>query len=92
MRVQVAATTLHHKSLQQQPSEKLSTTGPDLACPADGRQQLGVGMPSGSSQGLSGGVGQGKAAELALKREDEELQQKRALERRGLPNNVDGFK
>ena len=90
----MAATTLHHKSLQQLPSEKPSTV--ETADLADTQQQQAVGMPSGSSQGLSGAVGQGKAAskaaELALRKEDEELQQKRALERRGLPNNVDGFK
>jgi len=33
-----------------------------------------------------------RAAELALKREDAELNQRAASERRGLPSNVDGFK
>lgn len=80
---QVAATTMHHKALQQQLAGNTHST--TSAQPA-------VAMPSSSNHGPTASVLHSKVAEIAVKREDEELHQKRAVERRGLPSNVDGFK
>jgi len=101
--MQVAATTLHHKAPQlpaalQEANEHQpgQAAGSDLKS-RQGRspaalppQAAGFGATSGADDKTSKLAA--RAAELALKREDAELNQRAASERRGLPSNVDGFK
>lgn len=101
--MQVAATTFHHKAQQlpaalqdaneHQPGQ---ASGSDLKSP-QGRFPAALPHPaavSGATGGADDRTGQwaARAAELALKREDAELSQRAAAERRGLPSNVEGFK
>ncbi|KAL0038560.1 hypothetical protein WJX77_010735 [Trebouxia sp. C0004] len=100
---EVAATTLHHKAQQlpaalqdahyTQPSQ---AAGSDLTSP-QGRSPAAL-PPLAAVSGAESGADDKTiklaswAAELALKREDAELNQRAASERRGLPSNVEGFK
>ncbi len=101
--VQVAATTLHHKAqqlpaaLQDANEHQLGqAAGSDLKSP-QGRSPAALAPPAAVSGATSGADDKtsklaARAAELALKREDAELNQRAAAERRGLPSNVEGFK
>jgi len=101
--VQVAATTLHHKA-QQLPAALQDTNGhqPGQAAESDlkspqGRSPAALPHPAAVSGATSRADDKtsklaARAAELALKREDAELSQRAASERRGLPSNVEGFK
>ena len=101
--VQVAATTLHHKAQQlpaalqdanQHPPGQAA--GSDLNSPQGHSPAALVPPPvvSGATNGADDKTSKlaARAAELALKREDAELGQRAAAERRGLPSNVEGFK
>lgn len=105
--MQVAATTLHHKGLQltdpQNPGDpaaahdqNLSGASPSQAKSLPGHSPAALPSPAANSRAPSGFGKTSKlaarAAELALKREDAELDQRAASERRGLPSNVEGFK
>ena len=100
--LQIAVTTLHHKSLhfspqaipdkppgtlQQHPQGQNVSQGQSAA--ALPRPAAGNSPPAGSDKASKTAA---KAAELALKREDAELSQRAASERRNLPSNVEGFK
>ncbi|KAA6419983.1 MAG: DNA repair complementing XP-C cells-like [Trebouxia sp. A1-2] len=100
---EVAATTLHHKAQQlpaalQEADEHLpgQTAGSDLKNP-QGRPPAAL-TPAAEVSGATCGADDktsklaARAAELALKREDAELNQRAVSERRGLPSNVEGFK
>lgn len=100
--LQVAATTLHHKSLhpspQAAPDKPPRTVQPHLqeqllpqgqSAGALPRPAAGSSPPAGSDKASKAAA---QAAELALKREDAELSQRAASERRNLPSNVEGFK
>ena len=101
--MQVAATTLHHKA-QQLPAALQDTNGhqPGQAAESDlkspqGRSPAALPHPAAVSGATSRADDKtskfaARAAELALKREDAELSQRAASERRGLPSNVEGFK
>ena len=99
---QVAATTLHHRSLQlnpqaipegdarqgqQQPEGQFAVQG--KAATALPSPALGNGPHAGSDRT---GKAAAQAAELARKREDAELSQRVVSERQNLPSNVEGFK
>ncbi|KAL3141472.1 hypothetical protein ABBQ32_005034 [Trebouxia sp. C0010 RCD-2024] len=99
---EVAATTLHHKSLhpspQAAPDKPPRTVQPHLqeqllpqgqSAGALPRPAAGSSPPAGSDKASKAAA---QAAELALKREDAELSQRAASERRNLPSNVEGFK
>ncbi|KAL0052801.1 hypothetical protein WJX82_007986 [Trebouxia sp. C0006] len=100
---EVAATTLHHK-VQQLPAALQDTNGhqPGQAAESDlkspqGRSPAALPHPAAVSGATSRADDKtskfaATAAELALKREDAELSQRAASERRGLPSNVEGFK
>lgn len=101
--MQVAATTLHHKAQQlpaalQDASEHQTgqASGSDLKSP-QGHAPAALAPPTALGGATSGADDKtsklaARAAELALKREDAELSQRAAAERRGLPSNVEGFK
>lgn len=101
--VQVAATTLHHKA-QQLPAALPDATehqpgqaaGLHIKSP-QGHSPAALAPPAAAGRATSGADDKtskltARAAELALKREDAELSQRAAAERRGLPSNVEGFK
>ena len=99
---QVAATALHHRSLQLHP-QAIPEGSAKQARPQSEGQFVAQGsavtaLPSPAA-GNSPHVGSDRtskaaaqAAELALKREDAELSQRVASERKHLPSNVEGFK
>lgn len=98
----MAATTLHHRSLQLNPpaipADLARETQPQPQGQVVPQGQVATALPSPAA-GNSPHTGSDRtskaaaqAAELALKREDAELSQRVASERRNLPSNVDGFK
>ena len=86
--MQVAATTLYHKALHQQ----LAADTQALPCAAATNQQQSTIALSSSSQHGADASQVRQVADIAIKREDEELHHKCSVERRGLPSSVDGFK
>lgn len=99
---QVAATTLHHRSLQLHPQAVPEGSAQQARQTSEGQLvtqgQAAIALPSPAA-GNSPHVGSDRtskavaeAAELALKREDAELSQRVASERKHLPSNVEGFK
>lgn len=91
--LQVAATTLHHKALQaQQLASDAHASSSNREGAAAMHQQPTASLASGSQPVATAAIEHSRVADVAVKREDEELHQKRAAERRGLPTNVDGFK
>ena len=95
---QVAATTLHHRSLQLN-TQAIPEGSAKQAQPKPEGQlvpQAATALPSpaASNSPLAGSDSKAaaRAAQLALNREDAELSQRVASERRSLPSNVEGFK
>ena len=103
----MAATTLHHKALHlpdpqshtgsgMTHDQNLSGAAPPHDTSPKGQHQSALSISAASGKVPKTHDESGKfiarAAELALKREDAELGQRAAAERRGLPSNVEGFK
>lgn len=98
----MAATTLHHRSLQLNPqaipegSAKQAQQRPEGQAVSQGQAATALPIPAAGNSPLAGSATTSKAAawvaELVLKREDAELSQRVASERRNLPSNVEGFK
>ena len=93
----MGATTLHHRALLRagpnSPAGPALTHDPSRVAQPQGH--LPAALPPASH--VSNGPDkvpklEMKAAEAALNREDAELAQRAAAERRGVPSNVEGFK
>ena len=98
----MAATTLHHRSLQlnvpaiSEGSARQAQQQPEGQFVSQGQAATALSSPAAGNSPHVGSDRTSKAAaqaaELALKREDAELSQRVASERRNLPSNVEGFK